>query len=106
MEFKDLRDFPLFPPKLTIAGLGDEVGGVPCTSGTFPTPTSASFDQNVNLLLGGKRRQPKSSEKGDVLSFRPGVGWALVMNRCSAVCLQQTGWGQTDIEPEQHETRK
>lgn len=26
MEFKDLRDFPLFPPKLTIAGLGDEVG--------------------------------------------------------------------------------
>ena len=58
MEFKDLRDFPLFPPKLTIAGVGDEVlvdsGGIPCTPWTFPTPTSASFDQNVNPLLGGK----------------------------------------------------
>ena len=89
MKFKDLRDFPLFPPKLTIAGLGDEVGvrgGIPCTSWTFPTPTSASFDQNVNLLLGGKQRQPKSSEKRDLLSSRPGVGWALVMNRCSC-CL-------------------
>lgn len=28
MEFKDSRDFPLFPPKLTIAGVGDEAGVV------------------------------------------------------------------------------
>lgn len=42
MEFKDLRDFPLFPSKLPIAGLGDEVGvggyGDPLYLLDFPHP--------------------------------------------------------------------